>query len=80
MHDIANNRYLQTGKILLMVADRIQVEHRLGRVFVLPVAGVQYANTGSHMLGKEMRAATVLMTDYKHINLHRFEIMDGIEQ
>ena len=62
------------------MADGIHVQHRLGGVLVLAVPGIQYRYTRAHVLGKEMGAAAVLVANHEHVDLHRFQILQRIEQ
>jgi hypothetical protein len=50
MKDVPDDRHLQTGQVLEMLADREQVEERLSRMLVRTIAGVY--DTGFDPLGQ----------------------------
>ena len=62
------------------MADGVHVEHRLGGMFVLSIAGIEHRYARAYVLGKEVSATAVLVANDEHVNLHRFKILQRIEQ
>ena len=80
MQNVADDRYAQPGEIPFVVPDGIHVQHRLGGVFMLAIAGVQYRDAGAHVLCEKVSAAAVLVANYEYVDMHRFQVLQGIEQ
>ena len=45
-----------------------------------PSPAFKYRYARAHVLGEEMRAAAILMANHEHVDLHGFEVLQGIEQ
>jgi hypothetical protein len=80
MQDVADDCHPETAEVFFIMTDGVHIEHRLGRVRMLTVSGVEHRNPGAHMLREEERAAAVLVADNEHVDLHRFQVLQRIEQ
>src|SRR5438105_2648367 len=75
---VAHETHLETGDLAVLVADREQVEQRLGGVLVLAVARAD--DVGADAVAEERGGAGRRMTDDHHIDPHRFEVAGRIDQ
>ena len=47
---------------------------------MLTIAGVEHRHARPYVLCKEIGATTVLVADNEHVDLHRFQVLQRIEQ
>ena len=80
MQDIPHNRDLEPVKTLLVLSNRQHVQHRLGRVRMAAVAGIDNRHARRHGFSNKMRGAAAGMTHHKHVAGHRLKIQQGIGQ
>ena len=80
MQNVSDDGYAKLAEIFFKMSNGKHIEHGLSRMLMLAVTGIKNADAGLYMLCKKMSAATVLVTDDKHVNLHRFEISQGVQQ
>ena len=78
VQEVADDRHLEAGEALLVLADREGVEQRLGRVLVHPVAGVDDARAAD--LRQQVRGARRGVPHHDHVRRHRFEVERGVDQ
>src|SRR2546429_327557 len=75
---VAHEADFQARDLAVLVADREQVEQRLGRVLVLAVARVHYV--GADAVAEEFGGAGRGMADDHHVDPHRFQVASRIDQ
>ena len=84
MQHVADDRHGQLAEVLLVVADREQVEQALRRVRVAAVAGVDDVHVGAagavEVRGDQVRRAGLRVADDEHVGVHRHQVVDGVEQ
>ncbi len=79
VQDVAADRDLEPLDPAELVAQGEQVEQALGRVLVLPVAGVDDVGLGSARPGTARRP-TSRVADDDHVDPHRLEVARGVDQ
>jgi hypothetical protein len=80
MQDVADDGDLQVGKIRFVATDGEHVQHGLGGMGVTAVAGVEHGDMRFDMAGDEFGRAALLVAHHEHVALHRFDILQGIQQ
>ncbi len=78
VQDVADDRDVQALEPADRLADRVQVEQRLGRMLVLAVAGVHHRGAG--VLGDEARRADLRVADHEDVRLVGVERQDRVLQ
>ena len=78
MQHVADDRDRDAVEAPERLADREEVEQRLGRVLVLPVAGVDDVRAGR--AGDEVRRADVRMPDDDHVRLVLRERLSAVSR
>ena len=78
MQHIAHQADLQSFDLAVLVADRQEIEQRLGGMLVLPVARVDHV--GIDAIAEEFGRPGRRMADHDHIDPHRFEVARGVHQ
>src|SRR5205814_8539865 len=74
--NVADDRDVQPGDSASALADRVEVEKRLRRVFVRPVASVDYARLQS--VCQKLRRACGAVAQHDNIGMQRLEIARGV--
>src|SRR2546425_222457 len=78
VQDVAHQTDFEPGDLAVAVADREQIEQRLGGVLVLAVAGVD--DVGANAVAEELRGSRRRMPDHHHVDPHRLEVLRGVDE
>src|SRR5690554_2398693 len=80
VQNVADNGHLQPGKPALVLANGQHIEHRLGRVCMPAVSGIDNRYPRRHALGDEVWRTTLGVTDHEHVTGHRLQIQQRVRQ
>ena len=81
VHDVADNGDAQPPEIrTLDAADGEHVQHGLCRVRMPAVTGIDNADMRGHVAGDKVCGAAVGMADHEHVDMHRLEVAQGVQQ
>ena len=84
MQNVTDDGHREPAELMLVVADREQIQESLRRVRVTSIAGVDDVDVRAlprrQMLRDEMRRAALAVADDEHVGVHRDQVVDGIEQ
>src|SRR2546430_4745539 len=78
VQDVAHQTDFEPGDLAVAVADREQIEQRLGGVLVLAGGGVD--DVGANAVAEELRGSRRRMPDHHHVDPHRLEVLRGVDE
>ncbi len=78
MEDVADDRYFFSTDIAEFLTDRESIQQRLRGVFVSSVACIH--DVRLDVACQKMRGTDAGMSHHDHVDLHRQDVVDGVEQ
>ena len=66
--------------MLFVATNGKHIQHRLRRVGMTAITGINDADMRRHMLGNKFGSTTLIMAHHKHIGMHGFKVVQRVEQ
>ena len=80
VQDVADDGDREILEVATVAADSQHVEHRLGRVGVVAVAGIDHSHVRADPFGDKVRGAGIAVAHDEHVGGHCLQVLQGVVQ